>query len=82
LPGAHFGVSTIFPNQLDISLHDGLGAFELWREALGIPADAVKFSARNTAMNLKATTTFAGATVELIGYADPLPNQNVNGGAR
>lgn len=73
LPGAHFSLSTIFPNQVDISLHDGLNDFEPWREALGIPAEDVQIQSRKTAMNLKAVTTFAGAKVELVGYADPLP---------
>lgn len=75
LPGAHIGLNTIFPNRVDISLHDGLNAFEAWREALGIAAEDVQIQQRKTAMNLKAVTTFAGATVELIGYADPLSVQ-------
>jgi hypothetical protein len=72
LPGAHFALSTIYPDQVDISLHDGASDFEVWREALGIPTDAVQLKGRE-APHLKATAAFAGATVELIAYTVDIP---------
>ncbi|GAA4663099.1 hypothetical protein [Streptomyces youssoufiensis] len=73
LPGAHISLSDITPNQLDISLHDDLGDFETWRSALGIAADTVTYIARTRHTVLKAHATFAGATIELCGYAALLP---------
>jgi hypothetical protein len=73
LPGAHFSLNTIFPQQVDISLHEGLDAFEVWREALGIASEDVQIRDGKSSAHLKAVTQFAGATVELIGYTDPLP---------
>ncbi|MBC3988034.1 hypothetical protein H8N00_03785 [Streptomyces sp. AC563] len=72
LPGAHISLSDTFPNQLDVSLHDDLGDFETWRQALGIAADTVTCTARARHMVLKARAAFAGATVELFGYAPAL----------
>lgn len=76
LPGAHFSLNTIFPDQVDISLHDGVTAFEPWREALGIPSESVQFNGDGKAMHLKAITTFAGATVELIGFIEAVPTED------
>lgn len=36
LPAAEFHVSAIYPDRLDVSVHDDMGAFEAWREALGL----------------------------------------------
>jgi len=75
LPAADFHLSRITHEQLDISLHDDLDAFEQWRAALGIPAETVDYQHRpgRAHMTLKASTTFAGATVELVGFAPALP---------
>lgn len=73
LPGAHLDISPTYPDQLTISVHDDLGAFEVWREALGITPDAVSYKALTSHMHIKAEGTFAGAAVELVGYAPALP---------
>ncbi|MFF5773893.1 hypothetical protein ACFY8V_32650 [Streptomyces californicus] len=36
LPAAEFHMSAIYPDRLDVSVHDDMGAFEAWREALGL----------------------------------------------
>jgi len=71
LPAPHVGMSPICPGRLDFSIHDDLGAFEAWREALGIDPAAVR---RNTqsgdmTMVLTAFAEVAEAKVQLIGYA-------------
>jgi hypothetical protein len=73
LPPADFGLSPITPDQLTISLHDDLSGFERWRVALGFPTSAVTYLPRRHHMALKAGGPFGGATVELVGYAPPLP---------
>lgn len=81
LPGADMQTGPIYPDQLTISLHDNLDGFEQWRTVLGIAPDDVEHRQRpgRTHMTLKATTTFHGVTVELVGYAPALPG---NGGTR
>lgn len=81
LPPADVNLSPITPDELAISIHDDLSGFEQWRTALGIAAEDVDHSQRpgRSHMTLKATTTFAGATVELVGYAPALDSI---GGAR
>jgi hypothetical protein len=73
LPAADFGLSPITPDRLDISIHDNLSGFEEWRTALGIPTAAVDYTPRRHHMTLRATGSFAGATIELVGYAPTLP---------
>lgn len=73
LPGAHFGISTIYPDRVDISCHDGLADFELWRETLGIPAQSVRFRCNDTTTNLTAPGSYAGASIQLNGFA-PTPH--------
>ncbi|WP_282686284.1 MULTISPECIES: hypothetical protein [unclassified Streptomyces] len=36
LPAAEFHVSAIYPDRLEVSVHDDLDAFEAWRTALGL----------------------------------------------
>ncbi|WP_327703617.1 hypothetical protein OG530_19195 [Streptomyces decoyicus] len=70
LPGATVTVDRIYPGQLCVGLHNGLGDFEAWREALGIPAaDVCLKEFRAGAMYLKATGKYAGAEIELTGFA-------------
>lgn len=70
LPGARVEVGHIFPGQLCVSLHNDLGDFEAWREALGIPAADVHHKEYAPgAMCLTATSKYAGAEIELTGYA-------------
>jgi hypothetical protein len=75
LPAADFGLSPITPDRLDISIHDNLDGFEQWRAALGIAAADVEHQQRprSAHMTLRGRTTFAGATIELVGYAPALP---------
>lgn len=73
LPAADFSAGPIYPDRLTISLHDSFTDFETWRTALGIPDHAVEYKGMARQMNLKASGPFAGATVELVGYAPPLP---------
>ena len=81
LPPADVHISPITPDELTLSIHDNLDGFEQWRGALGIAAEDVDHSQRpgRSHMTLRARTTFAGATVELVAYA---PAMNTVGGAR
>lgn len=83
LPAADFNLSPITPDELTISVHDDLDGFERWRRALGIPTADVDHQQRPGCghMTLKATTAFAGAAVELIGFARALPALAVGGAA-
>jgi hypothetical protein len=75
LPGADLQIGPIYPDVLTVSLHDNLDGFEQWRTVLGVPAAEVDHQQRpgRAHMTLKASTTFHGVTVELVGYAPALP---------
>lgn len=73
LPAANFEVGTIYPEQVRISLHHDLPAFEAWRAALRIPEADVDHRTYDRQMSLTARTTMYGATVELVGYAPAVP---------
>jgi hypothetical protein len=64
-------VSTVYPDRLELSFHDDSAGFEAWREALGIAPDAVAHGTQSDGRTrvLKATADFAGAVLELTGYA-------------
>ncbi|MFF4909740.1 hypothetical protein ACFY2T_33325 [Streptomyces sp. NPDC001260] len=68
-PSVH--VSPLYPNRLELSFHDDLSGFEAWREALGIAPDAVTHGTQSNGGTRVLTTTadFAGAVVELTGFA-------------
>ncbi|MEU0844291.1 hypothetical protein ABZ370_33115 [Streptomyces sp. NPDC005962] len=72
LPAPYAQVSPIYPNQLELSLHDGLNNFEAWREALGITPDAVNYGEQSGGRTrvLSLATDYAGAELHLIAYAD------------
>lgn len=54
-------------------------AFELWREALGIPGSAVSLHAPSDEyVWLDAKTTFRGVKVELTGFGVPLTAEQAN----
>ncbi|MEW1724388.1 hypothetical protein [Streptomyces sp. NPDC093109] len=72
LPAVDIRVSTIYPQRLELALHDNLAAFEAWREALGIAPDAVACAELPSVVQLEVLTVFAGATVRLCGYAPPV----------
>jgi hypothetical protein len=73
LPAACFDLGDIYPDRLEIAVHDDLAGFEAWRSALGIPADALEYGTFGQRMYLIGRGSFAGATVKLTGYAAPLP---------
>ncbi|MER5716129.1 hypothetical protein [Streptomyces sp. NPDC002132] len=74
LPAPDVQVSPIFPNQLELSFHDGLSRFEAWREAVGIAPDAVDYREQSGSRTrvLKASAEYADAVVVLVGYGDAL----------
>ncbi|MGW1116543.1 hypothetical protein ACWD5B_05455 [Streptomyces tanashiensis] len=71
LPAPRVGVSTLYPERLELTFHDDFAAFEAWREALNIaPASVVHHvqgDGRTAVLNVH--TVFAGADLELTGYA-------------
>ncbi|MEU4891936.1 hypothetical protein AB0B12_23900 [Streptomyces sp. NPDC044780] len=76
LPAPCTHVSTIYPNQLELSFHDDLTDFEAWRDALGIAPETVdcreQGGGRTRALSL--ATDYAGAELRLVAYADvPVP---------
>ncbi|GGS25855.1 hypothetical protein F2B00_32235 [Streptomyces parvus] len=72
LPAVDVHVSTIFPDQVELSAHNDLAAFEAWREALGIDPWAVvhKVQSRGTTRVLDAHAVFTGVRLRLVGYAE------------
>ncbi|WP_328735447.1 hypothetical protein [Streptomyces bobili] len=73
LPAPAVGVSTIYPERLELSLHKGLGAFEVWRAALGIGPDEVEFGEQaGSIWTLQASALYAGAEVRLVAYGPSL----------
>jgi hypothetical protein len=74
LPAPHVGVSPHYPYRLELSVHGDLGAFEAWREALGVDPEAVRRNTQSGGMTLvlTAATTIADAHVELVGYSPNL----------
>ncbi|WP_326729944.1 hypothetical protein [Streptomyces phaeochromogenes] len=76
LPAPTVGISPIYPNRLDLSLHSGLPGFEAWREALGIAPEDVTYRVQSDGRTrvLRAIAAYAGAELELTGYGDvPAP---------
>lgn len=72
LPAADLGLSTIYPNRLDLSFHGDLGKkhFEAWRSALGISYALVSREEEigGPLMWLTAEAALNGVTVRLTGY--------------
>ncbi|MFI2318031.1 hypothetical protein AMK17_36345 [Streptomyces sp. CB00072] len=71
-PAVDVHVSTIFPDQVELSAHNDLAAFEAWREALGIDPWSVvhKVQNRGTTRVLDAHAVFTGIRLRLVGYAE------------
>ncbi|WP_431999301.1 hypothetical protein [Streptomyces sioyaensis] len=79
LPGARIEVSYVHPGRIFVSLHNDLGEFEAWREALGILAADVRREDHTPGrMSLTATCTFAGVEIELTGYAPAITPDRVS----
>ncbi|MFD7977516.1 hypothetical protein [Streptomyces sp. NPDC059071] len=70
LPAPCVALSTVFPERLDLSFHNDLGAFEAWREALGIDplnvAHHVQGDGRTCVLTVHAD--YAGAALRLTGF--------------
>ncbi|MFJ7417847.1 hypothetical protein ACIQXD_04440 [Streptomyces uncialis] len=90
LPVPSVRVSPFHPDRLCLAFHSvsdmplPLAAFEVWRAALGVPSAVVdgRFQSDGWTWVLKAWGEYAGATVELIAYADvPTAPSPVAGGA-
>jgi hypothetical protein len=79
LPAPEWNVSRIYPEQVDVSLHDDLGDFEQWRTVLGIGPDDIKYRTQSGAIVLTAKIQWGGASVNLVGYG-PLPLHDVERG--
>ncbi|MGW6743243.1 hypothetical protein ACWGDX_21380 [Streptomyces sp. NPDC055025] len=70
LPAASVGVSTIFPNRLELSFHGDFAAFEAWRSALGIDSGTVAYGEQSGGRTRVLTVwgDYAGARLRLTGY--------------
>lgn len=76
LPAPSVDLSNVYPERLTLRFHDGLHAFETWREALAVPAEDVthRVQGHGTTRVLEASAVYAGAEVHLYGYSDgPTP---------
>lgn len=73
LPAPTVGVTPIYPERLELSLHNGLGEFEVWRAALHIDPELVEFREQcGDTWTLRASVPYAGAEVRLIAYGPAL----------
>ena len=83
LPAPSVRVSTIYPEQLELTFYGDLPGFEVWREALGIAPDAVTYREQSDGRTrvLRTTVDYAGAVVLLTGYADIVAPVLVGGAA-
>ncbi|MEU2789056.1 hypothetical protein [Streptomyces sp. NPDC007100] len=77
LPAAYIAVSPVYPSQIDIGLHEGLGDFETWREALSLPPADVEYRTYGDGVFLRGRGKSLGANVEITGYAPVLAGQEV-----
>lgn len=71
LPAPRVGLSPHQDGRIDFSIHDDLGSFEAWREALGIDPAAVRRNLQSGDMTLVLTARgeVEGTKVQLTGYA-------------
>ncbi|WP_052390778.1 hypothetical protein [Streptomyces sp. NRRL B-24484] len=61
--------STVFTWGVTLAVHDHLGYFELWREALGLDPAAVRASLEEDYTNwLEVSGVWSGVPVQVIGY--------------
>ncbi|MFC5916137.1 hypothetical protein [Streptomyces pulveraceus] len=71
LPATDAAVSRIYGTRVELSVHDDLGQFEVWRSALGIaPAQVVRETecGGGPLMWLRADTIVDDVTIHLVGY--------------
>jgi phosphoribosylformimino-5-aminoimidazole carboxamide ribonucleotide (ProFAR) isomerase len=71
LPALHVHLSPHQGGRVDLSIHDDLGSFEAWREALGIDPSAVRRNLQSGDMTMVLTAhgEVEGTKVQLTGYA-------------
>jgi hypothetical protein len=83
LPAPTVGISPIYPDRLELSLHSGLPGFEAWREALDIAPEDVNYRVQGDGRTrvLRSTAAYAGVELELIGYGDVAVPVTVEAGA-
>ncbi|WUR81354.1 hypothetical protein OG967_22380 [Streptomyces phaeochromogenes] len=83
LPAPDVHVSTTYSERLELAFHDDLPGFEMWREALGVAPDAVSYREQGDGRTgvLRASVEYAGAVVQLTGYADVVAPVLVGGAA-
>ncbi|MGW3030214.1 hypothetical protein ACWDCB_03165 [Streptomyces sp. NPDC001178] len=77
-------VTTVFPDQLELSFHGDLAGFEAWREALDIASDAVEYDTQGEGGRtcvLHASIEYTGAALELVGYGDVIAPQPLEAAA-
>ncbi|MER5359705.1 hypothetical protein [Streptomyces sp. NPDC002785] len=75
LPAADAAVSRIYPNRVELSVHDDLGYFEAWRSALAISPAQVVLETQcggGPLMWLCADAVVDGVAVHLVGYGHVL----------
>ncbi|WP_338683405.1 hypothetical protein QD712_22130 [Streptomyces acidiscabies] len=70
LPAPTVAVSVIYPDVLELRFHRSPADFEVWREVLRIAPDSLVYDEYDGCVSMRAVTEYAGARVELIGYAD------------
>ncbi|MET7823503.1 hypothetical protein ABZT23_02370 [Streptomyces sp. NPDC005386] len=81
LPAPTVSLSTVYPERLELHLHNGLGEFESWRVALGIRPDAVEFRGQSTGpWTLMASANYAGADILLAAYGHTAASSPADGG--
>ncbi|MGW3517065.1 hypothetical protein [Streptomyces hydrogenans] len=83
LPAPNVDLCPVYPDRLRLSLHDDLGAFEAWREALNIDPAAVvhRVQRGGGTLVLKVHGRFAGADIELTGYTLDLTPETLAAGS-
>ncbi|WP_410535460.1 hypothetical protein [Streptomyces sp. KL2] len=71
LPAPCVTVTDVYPDRLELALHDDLAAYEAWREALGIAPGSVACGEQSGGRTrvLTASVDYAGARVRLVGYS-------------
>ncbi|MCX4549254.1 hypothetical protein [Streptomyces sp. NBC_01500] len=77
LPAASFEIGRMYCEpepgpRIEIRLHDSLGHFEAWREALNFDPGAVRLWDHGGTISLSIETRWNGVPIELTGYAKPL----------
>lgn len=72
LPAPTIGLSPIYPNRLELSLHTGLPGFEAWREALDAAPGDVEYRVQGDGRTqvLRTIAAYAGVELVLVGYGD------------